>query len=165
MLSNPLIAFANTYNFEILDDCAYRQIESYLVSVSNDGYKKTAFINYFTPETKEGDSVVGYKLAESIKNAKLVAAEDYEIFVNGLLIRTGADLKDFDLAVTTICGLLKEQGFLSMPVCSECGYPVNDTPASIGIIDKRAAFLCDDCTKDAEEAVNALEVLLQRDVY
>lgn len=152
MLSNPLIAYANTYNFTTLEECAYGVIDSYLVSVSNAGYKKSAFINFFTPETDDGDAMAKLKLSEDIKALELVALNNYEVLINGVVFSTDADLKDFDQAILSICRLLKQCGFLCMPVCSECGYSVPENGASyISVIENRAFYTCDDCAEEAKQ--------------
>ncbi len=156
MLSSPLITFAENYSFEFLDETAYGFIKSFLVSVYNDGYKKVAFINYFTPESDEGDSMLKLKLSEEIKGLQLDALKDYEVLINGVAFRTSADLVEFDAAISALCDLLADKGFLPSPVCSECGYSVaEDGDAFISVIENRACFMCDECTAEARNAVDA----------
>lgn len=151
MLSSPLVAYAETYNFAFTDEAAYGFVKNYLVSVCNDGYKKSAFVNFFTPETEEGDSVLKLRLSDEIKALELDALSDYEVLINGVALRTSADLVDFDFAVNALCDLVADLGFLPANVCSECGYDVlDDGNAYISLVDNRACFLCDECTAEAK---------------
>ena len=152
MLSNPLIAYANTYNFTLLDDCAYGLINSFLVSVSSTGYKKSAFINFFTPITEDGDAMAKLKLSEEIKALELLALSNYEVHINGVSFDTDAELMDFDEAINAICTLLSEKGYLPMPVCSECGDTADNGKAYYSIINNRALYTCDQCTEELKNS-------------
>ncbi len=148
MLTKPLTAFANCYNFEILDDCAYGKIGSYLVSVRSNGYKKEAFIAFFAFESEDsGEKLLKYKLSDGLKASSKPALKDYEICEDGLKICTGADLKEFDEAVVEACSIVEKLGFKGADSCTYCGGEAGDD-RYVYFDGGKALLLCRDCAED-----------------
>lgn len=149
MLTKPLIAFANCYNFNVLDDYAYGKIGKYLVSVTSDGYKKVAFIAFFAfEEEEEGEQLLKYKLSEEIKNAGLPAFKDYEVLEDGLLITTGEELKSFDEAVIKACEIAEKLGFKGSESCTYCGADMTRGEEYVCLDGHKSLLLCRDCAED-----------------
>lgn len=147
MLSKPLIAFANTYDFNVLEDYAYGCIDNYLVSVYNSGYKKVAFITCFAADT-EGDNLSQYKLSENIKQLQLVALKDYEVCEDGILIKTGEDLSKFDEAILAVCKILGELGYVGVEKCTYCGEDIDNEKEYVFFDGVKILLYCKECAKD-----------------
>ncbi len=163
MLSNPIEAYAKAYNFNILTDCAYGFVNSFLVSVFNDGYKKSAFVNFFTPESEEGDLKTKMALTEGINALQLKALEEVEVSINGIFFSTDVEIAEFDEAIISLCDYLLEFGMQPIPVCSECGYTVSENDSAyISVFNNRAMYICDECAEEAKVNINAVEPVLQR---
>ncbi len=149
MLSKPLIAFANCYNFNVLEDYAYGKIGNYLVSVTNSGYKKVAFITFFAFEEEEkGENLLKFKLSDELKKTNLAALNDYEVCEDGLLIRTGEDLKSFDEAVVAACGIVEKLGFPGVQKCTYCGADINHEAEFVCFDGLKASLFCAECAAD-----------------
>lgn len=159
MLSNPVIAYAKAYNFNVFSDYAYGIVDSFLVTVSNDGYKKAAFVNFFTPESEEGDLKTKIDLIEGIKSLQLKALEGHEVLINGVYFSTDVEIAEFDEAIVALCAYLLEAGMQPAPICSECGYDLADCEASayISVFNERAAYICKECAEEANAGIASAE--------
>lgn len=147
MISKPLLAFANTYDFNVMDDYAYGVIDNFLVSVSNIGYKKVAFITCYAADNGE-DNLSQYKLSEEIKQLQLVALKDYELCEDGILIKTGEDLNKFDEAIIAVCKILKELGYVGVEKCTYCGEDINYEDEQVLFDGVKVLIFCKECAKD-----------------
>lgn len=154
MLSKSLNAFANAYNFAVSENFAYGKIGKYMVSVCDDGGRKTAFITFYVPEAEgeESETMQRYKLAEDIKALSLPALKDFELCDGGLIIRTGEHLKNFDEAVLAVCGILDDAGFAGAEICSHCGIGIDGENSYVGVDKKHISLLCGDCAKELLES-------------
>ncbi len=147
MLDKNLIAFGNAYDFEFETELAYGFINNYLVSVSNIGNKKAAFINCFFPLEEEG-GLSEFELSGAVAALQLEALKNCEICDNGIYFSARCSLNDFDNAINAVIKLLEDSGADSSSVCSDCGCELDDDERKASVVDGRMAMLCLECAAD-----------------
>ena len=159
MLNNPLIAFANSYDMQIEDEYAFGKIGNYLVSVYSNGSKKTAHISCCLPteDSDEEGEFNTFKLSAEINkliDSGIIALKDFELRCDAVVFSTGAELKDFDKAVTAVTELLAESGVGGTEFCIDCGCTVGEN-AKFVIEDSNAHVMCGNCAEVYLEKISA----------
>ncbi len=145
MLDKHLIAFAGAYNFECDTDYAYGLIDGYMVSISNVGSKKAAYINFFLPIDEEEDSTKEYRISTGISSLGLEALNKCEVSDKGVSFIAGVSLSSFDEAILKIIDVLKENGAEGAAVCSDCGCDIDSAYCKALLDGGKISLLCDEC--------------------
>lgn len=145
MLDKQLIAFANAYNFECETDYAYGVIDGYMVSVSNVGSKKAAFINFFLPIDEENSNTKEYEISQEISALELKALDNCEVTESSVYFYTSASLTEFDDAILKVCAVLADKGTEGASVCCDCGCDIDRKSCKALLNSGKLSLLCDDC--------------------
>ncbi len=151
MLDKQLIAFAGAYDFECDTDYAYGVINGFMVSITNVGSKKAAFINYFLPIEETEGGTFEYQISTGISALELNALNKCEVSDNGVYFCTSASLTAFDEAILKVCELLDEMGAEGADVCSDCGCDIDAKHCKALLNGGKLTMLCDDCADYFEE--------------
>ncbi len=163
MISNPLIAFSNTYNFQIENDYAFGIIEGYMVTVYNSGTKKTAFISccFPTDSTPEENKINSYAFSAEINKIiddGYLALKNYEITCDSVSFTTVEELKNFDKAVKKLIELLIHFNIPGCEVCIDCGRPIGDSPKCV-VESQNAHVMCKDCADAYVEEISSSDAV------
>ena len=171
MLSTSLTAFANSYNFTVKENLAFGVIHDYLVTVSNNGSKKNAFISCCFPtneECQENKNLIStFQFQNEI--GKIIDSDcpelrNYEITIESISFSTSADLKTFDYALLKLLDLLSKNDIPGEGICVKCGAE-NNADSKFVIESNVAHMLCAQCTEEYANKIKEQSTTKQESSY
>lgn len=159
MISNALRSAAEGIGFTYTSgksgkDSLYGVYGGYLVTLYDEGSRRTFFINYYLdPNAEEEDSVRLLEISESLKSAfSGLSVSNYAVESDGLSCTVSGTLDDFLALLDRVLEMLVEKGVTGATHCSCCGNKIGKRPPK-KLNDRRRHFLlCEHCALDKLEA-------------
>ena len=165
MISNALRSAAEGIGFTYAagksgKDSLYGVYGGYLVTLYDEGSKRTLFVNYYTgSDEEEEDSVRLLEISESLKSAfSGLSVTNYSVESDGLSCTVSGTLDDFLALLDKVLEMLVEKEVTGASHCSCCGNKIGKRPPKKLVSRRRHILLCEHCALDKlEEASKAPE--------
>ena len=141
-------------------DSLYGIYGGYLVTLYDEGSKRTLFVNYYTgSDEEEEDSVRLLEISESLKSAfSGLSVTNYSVESDGLSCTVSGTLDDFLALLDKVLEMLVEKEVIGATHCSCCGNKLGKRPPKKLVSRRRHILLCEHCALDKlEEASKAPE--------
>ena len=141
-------------------DSLYGIYGGYLVTLYDDGSRRTFFINYYTgSDAEEEDSVRLLEISESLKSAfSGLSISNYSVENNGLSCTVNGTIDDFLALLDRVLEMLVEKEVPGATHCSCCGNKLGKRPPKKLSTQRKHFLLCEHCALDKlEEASKAPE--------
>ena len=164
MISNALRSAAEGIGFTYAEgksaigksgrDSLYGVYGGYLVTLYDEGSRRTFFINYYLdPNAEEEDSVRLLEISEALKSAfSGLSVPNYTVESNGLSCTVSGTLDDFLALLDRVLEMLVEKGVTGVTHCSCCGSKIGKRPPKKLSEQRRHFLLCEHCALDKLEA-------------
>lgn len=137
-------------------DSLYGIYGGYLVTLYDEGSRRTFFVNYYLdPNAEEEDSVRLLEISESLKSAfSGLSVSNYAVESDGLSCTVSGSLDDFLALLDRVLEMLVEKDVTGATHCSCCGNKIGKRPPK-KLNDRRRHFLlCEHCALDKLEAAS-----------
>lgn len=156
MLSKTLDAAVKNIGLTVTDNQAYGIYGGYLLTVSENGNKKTAFFNFLLDEDQDEDNATAsFNISEEIKsNIATYSIIDYDLQDDGLAVSMNQNVPAFLQMIDFCTELLNKYQVKGSEYCSYCGkdfgkrYPKKISKGN------RNYLLCENCALDVYEEHN-----------
>lgn len=158
MISNALRSAAEGIGFTYAagkagKDSLYGVYGGYLVTLYDDGSRRTFFINYYTgSDGEEEDSVRLLEISESLKSAfSGLSVSNYSVEGDGLSCTVSGTLDEFLALLDKVLEILVEKEVTGASHCSCCGNKLGKRPPKKLHAQRRHILLCEHCALDKLE--------------
>lgn len=137
-------------------DSLYGVYGGYLVTLYDEGSRRTFFVNYYLdPGEEEDDSVRLLEISESLKTAfSGLSVSNYAVESDGLSCTVSGTLDDFLALLDRVLEMLVEKGVAGVTHCSCCGNKIGKRPPKKLSEQRRHFLLCEHCALDRLEAAS-----------
>ena len=166
MISNALRSAAEGIGFTYVPgksasrrsgmDSLYGVYGGYLVTLYDEGSRRTFFVNYYLdPNEEEEDSVRLLEISESLKGAfSGLSVSNYTVESNGLSCTVSGTLDEFLALLDRVLEILVEKEVAGATYCSCCGNKIGKRPPKKLTDKRRHLLLCEHCALDQLEAAS-----------
>lgn len=151
MISKALETALQNIGFSVGTDNAFGIYGNYLITIFENGNKKTAFINFLIDD-KDDSSLTSFDISEEIKgNLDNYSIIDYELVDDGLLITTAQSVPDFLKLMDFCIELLNSHNVKGSDFCSGCGKEFGKRYPKKISKDNKNYLMCENCAIDIIE--------------
>ena len=157
MLSKTLSAALQNIGLTLTDSHAFGIYGGYLLTVYENGNKKTAFFNFLLDENEENEdsSLASFEISEAIKsNLETYSIIDYELQDDGLSVTSGQNIQKFLEMIDFCTELLKEYSVKGSENCCYCGKKFDKKHPKKVTKSNKNYLLCEACTLEVLEEHN-----------
>lgn len=154
MLSKTLNAAVKNIGLTVTPDNAYGIYGGYMLTILENGNKKTAFFNFILDEN-EDTSLAAFDISDEIKNnLSTYSIIDYDLKDEGLSVTTDQSIPDFLKMIDFCVELLNNYAVKNGSYCSGCGKEFGKKYPKKITRDNKNYLLCESCTLEIIEEQN-----------